>query len=172
MRLKKFGIEIYPLPSNQLCWKEVSGRWRPEPRSPGLPLPTSVGLLESRGRFWTVKISAWGESTGRLGDLSPDKADLGSGPGPFRCGSFVDFLYLEESRPNKERWGREQKEEGVETQAARPRLSPPAAGRARQHQAEAPSAALWFSLCAALKRAKGKMVKPPEIIKIKQTNKN
>ena len=103
-----------------------------------------------------MKISAWESLRARLGDLSPDKSRFGIGPGPP---SDVEALWISvpERVPTLARKGREGAERsGEETQVVRPRRSPPAAGRGAPAPAEAPSTALWFSICAALKRARRK----------------
>lgn len=85
----------------------------------------------------------------RLGNLAPDKGRLGIGRGPP---SEVEALWISVPGrvPAPARKGREE-----ETQAAGgPGPPHPLQGGARQHSQKLPSGALWFSLCAALKRAR------------------
>lgn len=104
-----------------------------------------------------MKSSASDSLRAPLGNLAPDKSRLGIGRGPPSDVEALWNTFVPERVPTLARKGREGAERsGEETQAARPRSSPPAAGRGAPAPAEAPSAALWFSICAALKRARRK----------------
>lgn len=151
MRLKKVWRWLPHSPSNQLCWKEgVSGRWRPEPRSPGLPLPTSAGLLEAGegSEQWKFQLGrVYGPV---LAICLRTRADLGSARAHLPMWKLCGFLYLEESRPQQGRWGREQKEEGCRDPGGAAQALPTRCreGRARTRRSSQ-RCAMVFSLCCS-----------------------